>query len=71
MSVRTGANVRRVRHKDGKATGVLYVDSNGREAFQPADLVVLASWTLNNTHLLLLSGRPYDPTSDEDRLDEI
>jgi gluconate 2-dehydrogenase alpha chain len=65
VSVRTGANVRRVRYKDGKATGVLYVDSNGQEAFQPADLVVLASWTLNNTRLLLLSdiGRSYDPSS--------
>ena len=65
VSVRTGANVRRVRCKDGKATGVLYVDSNGQEVFQPADLVVLASWTLNNTRLLLLShiGLAYDPSS--------
>jgi gluconate 2-dehydrogenase alpha chain len=65
VSVRTGANVRRVRCKNGKATGVLYVDSNGQEAFQPADLVVLASWTLNNTRLLLLSdiGLAYDPSS--------
>ena len=32
------------------------------EFFQPADLVFLASWTLNNTRLLLLSqiGEPYD-----------
>jgi gluconate 2-dehydrogenase alpha chain len=65
VSLRTGANVRRVRHQDGKATGVLYVDANGEEIFQPADLVVLASWTLNNTRLLLLSkiGQPYDPVS--------
>jgi gluconate 2-dehydrogenase alpha chain len=65
VSVRTGANVRRVRHKNGKAAGVLYVDSKGQEVFQPSDLVVLSSWTLNNTRLLLLSdiGRPYDPSS--------
>jgi gluconate 2-dehydrogenase alpha chain len=65
VSVRTGANVRRVRHKDGKAAGVWYVDSKGQEVFQPADLVVLASWILNNTRLLLLSdiGQPYDPSS--------
>jgi gluconate 2-dehydrogenase alpha chain len=65
VSLRTGANVRRVRHQDGKATGVVYVDADGEEVFQPADLVVLASWTLNNTRLLLLSkiGQPYDPVS--------
>jgi gluconate 2-dehydrogenase alpha chain len=63
--VRTGANVRRVGQNDSKATGVSYVGVNGEEVFQPADLVVLASWTLNNTRLLLLSeiGQPYDPTS--------
>ena len=65
VSVRNGSNVRRVRHTDGKATGVLYVDANGEEVLQPADLVVLASWTLNNTRLLLLSeiGQLYDPNS--------
>jgi gluconate 2-dehydrogenase alpha chain len=63
VSVRNGSNVRRVRHSDGKASGVLYVDANGEEVLQPADLVVLSSWTLNNTRLLLLSeiGQPYDP----------
>jgi gluconate 2-dehydrogenase alpha chain len=65
VSVRTGANVRRVLYRDGKATGVSYVDANGEEMVQPADLVVLASWTLNNTRLLLLSGigEAYDPVS--------
>jgi gluconate 2-dehydrogenase alpha chain len=62
VSIRTGAQVRRVVHRDGKATGVVYVDSTGAEFLQPADLVVLSSWTLNNTRLLLLSGigEPYD-----------
>ncbi len=65
VSIRTGATVRRVRHKGGHATGLVYVDANGAEYFQPADLVVLSSWTLNNTRLLLLSGigTPYDPTT--------
>jgi len=51
--------------KDGKATGVSYVDAKGEEVVQPADLVVLASWTLNNTRLLLLSkiGEAYDAAS--------
>ncbi|MDP1674630.1 MAG: GMC family oxidoreductase [Burkholderiales bacterium] len=45
------------------ATGVNYIDARGREVEQPADLVILASYTFNNTRLLLLSGigKPYDP----------
>ena len=65
VAVRTGASVRRVLYKDGKATGVSYVDASGEETEQPADLVVLASWTLNNTRLLMLSkiGDVYDGAS--------
>jgi len=64
VTLRTGANVRRIVHKDGKATGVTYFDANGTECFQPADLVIVSTWTLNNTRLLLLSkiGQAYDPT---------
>jgi gluconate 2-dehydrogenase alpha chain len=48
-----------------RARGVSYIDASGEEVFQPAEVVFLASWTLNNTRLLLLSqiGEPYDPTS--------
>ena len=66
VSIRTGANVRRILHdksqNGGKATGVTYVDESGEEFLQPADLVVIAGYTLSNTHLLLLSkiGTPYD-----------
>jgi gluconate 2-dehydrogenase alpha chain len=69
VSVRTGAWVRRIvfdrTPKGGKARGVSYVNAAGEEVFQPADLVILASWTLNNTKLLLLSGigEPYDPAA--------
>ena len=69
VSVRTGAWVRRIvfdrTPKGGKARGVSYVNAAGEEVFQPADLVILASWTLNNTKLLLLSGigEPYDPVT--------
>jgi len=57
--------VRRVLHRDGKAEGVAYMDPNGEEVEQPAGLVVLSSWTLNNTKLLLHSniGDRYDPVS--------
>jgi gluconate 2-dehydrogenase alpha chain len=63
FALRTGCWVRRVVHKNGHATGVQYVDANGEEVFQPADTVVLATYTLNNVRLLALSkiGTPYDP----------
>lgn len=48
--------VQRIVHKQGRAQGVVYIDAKGEEYFQPADMVFLASWTLNNTRLLLLSG---------------
>jgi gluconate 2-dehydrogenase alpha chain len=62
VSIRTGAQVRRVVRRNGKAAGVVYVDSTGAEFLQPADLVVLSSWNLNNTRPLLVSdiGEPYD-----------
>src|SRR5258708_13289886 len=65
--LRTGCWVRRVQHDNGKARGVVYVNGDGEEVFQPAGMVFLASWTLNNTRLLLLSriGKPYDPPSGE------
>jgi len=69
VSIRTRSNVRRILHdQSGKhphARGVVYIDSTGQEVFQPADLVILSSWTLNNTRLLLLSGvgEPYDPVT--------
>ena len=57
--------MRRVIHREGKAEGVSYVDASGQEKLQPADVVVLSSWTINNSRLLLLSGigEPYDPAT--------
>jgi gluconate 2-dehydrogenase alpha chain len=69
VSIRTGAWVRRVvrdaSENRGRARGVTYIDANGQEVFQPAELTFLASWTLNNTRLLLLSGigEAYDPAT--------
>jgi len=47
------------------ATGVTYVDGQGREFEQPAKLVVVGLFALNNVRMLLLSkiGAPYDPAS--------
>ncbi|VTU15820.1 Gluconate 2-dehydrogenase flavoprotein precursor [Variovorax sp. SRS16] len=69
FELRAHANVTRIEldSERKRAVGVHYVDANGREIFQPADLVILASYTFNNTRLLLLSGigRPYDPATGE------
>jgi gluconate 2-dehydrogenase alpha chain len=69
VKIRSGAWVKRLRKQvaggSGRVSGVVYVDAVGEEIFQPADIVVLASWILNNTRLLLLSGigEPYDPST--------
>ena len=49
-----------------KVTGVTYVNlTNGEEFEQPAGMVVLSAYAINNVHLMLLSGigAPYDPIS--------
>ena len=50
-----------------KATGVTYIDAQGREVEQPADLVIIAAFQMHNVRLLLLSGigKPYDPKTGE------
>jgi gluconate 2-dehydrogenase alpha chain len=50
-----------------RATGVTYVNSAGEEFFQPAEMVILSAYILQNVRLLLLSGigKPYDPASGE------
>ncbi|EJW13662.1 Gluconate 2-dehydrogenase, membrane-bound, flavoprotein [Rhodovulum sp. PH10] len=69
FEVRTGSEVLRVT-LDGsgkRATGVVYVDTQGNEYEQPADLVVLCAYQLHNVRLMLLSGigKPYDPATGE------
>ncbi|RMX02960.1 GMC family oxidoreductase [Corticibacter populi] len=70
FSYRTHAEVLRVEMAaDGKtATGVTYFDeATQEEVFQPADIVILSSYQLNNVHLMLLSGigQAYDPATGE------
>jgi gluconate 2-dehydrogenase alpha chain len=67
FSIRNGAAVRRVLHRDGKATGVTYMDERGEELFQPAGVVILAAWTTHNVRLLMLSriGEQYDPVANK------
>ncbi|MBO0992586.1 GMC family oxidoreductase [Bacillus sp. SD088] len=64
FELRTYANVLEIIHEGGKATGVRYIDVlKGEEYIQPADVVVLTSYVMNNNKLLLVSnlGQPYDP----------
>ena len=46
-----------------RATGITFVDPEGKEWEQPADLVILSAYTIFNVQLLLHSGigTPYDP----------
>jgi gluconate 2-dehydrogenase alpha chain len=49
-----------------KVTGVLYTNIlNGEEFEQPAGMVILTAYAINNVHLMLLSGigEPYDPVT--------
>lgn len=65
LKLQTGCWVHRIVHRDGRAEGVTYTDASGNEFMQPADVVIVSSWTLNNSRLLLLSkvGEPYDPAT--------
>lgn len=68
FELRTNAWVTKIeRDASGKkATGVTYTSTvTGEEVFQPAKLVVLCAFGMNNVHLMLLSGigKPYDPVT--------
>jgi gluconate 2-dehydrogenase alpha chain len=65
VEIRQYANVFRVNHTGGMATSVSYYDGFGQEQEQPADLIVLGAWTLENVRLLMLSqiGEQYDPNT--------
>jgi gluconate 2-dehydrogenase alpha chain len=69
FELRTRATVLRVNHdaQAKRATGVTYLDAEGREVEQPARLVCLCAFAYFNVRLLLLSriGTPYDPRSGE------
>jgi gluconate 2-dehydrogenase alpha chain len=51
-----------------RVTGVLYTNTlNGEEFEQPAGMVALTAYAINNVHLMLLSqiGQPYDPATQQ------
>lgn len=67
FSVRTHCEVLKINlDSTGKrATGVTYVDQNGEEYFQPANIVLVCAYAYYNARILLLSGigKPYDPVT--------
>ncbi len=67
FTLRTHCQVQRINlDRSGKAaTGVTYIDGQGREFEQPAKLVIVGLFALNNVRMLLLSGigAPYDAAS--------
>lgn len=69
FAYRTGCDVTRV-NLDGSgklAKSVTYVDRQGKEYEQPAELIILCAYSQHNVHLLLVSGigKPYDPVKNE------
>ena len=67
FEARTNCNVTKINldSTGKKATGVTYVDAEGQECEQTADLVLVCNFSFNAVHMLLTSGigKPYDPTS--------
>lgn len=64
--IRTHANVIEILTQDNRATGVRFIDTKTMQEFiQPADIVVLTSYVLNNAKLLMVSniGTVYDPAT--------
>lgn len=60
--VRTRCHVTRIETgADGLATGVTYVDARGEEHFQPAEVVISSSFTLENVRNLLLARSDAHP----------
>ncbi len=58
----TGARVRRVETRsDGRATGVVWVDREGREQWQPANAVVLCANGIGTARLMLMSASASHP----------
>jgi gluconate 2-dehydrogenase alpha chain len=67
FELRTQSHVTRINldNTGKRATGVTYIDADSEEVFQPADLVILSSFQMNNVRTMLLSqiGTPYDPVT--------
>jgi gluconate 2-dehydrogenase alpha chain len=67
FALRTNSHVIKINlDSSGKrATGVTYIDGQGQQIEQPADLVIVSAFQMHNVRLMLLSGigKPYDPAT--------
>jgi gluconate 2-dehydrogenase alpha chain len=67
FELRTNAKVLKINLDSSgkKAVSVTYLDAQGREQEQPADMIFVSAFALNNVHMLLVSGigKPYDPAT--------
>jgi gluconate 2-dehydrogenase alpha chain len=67
FELRTNSHVLRINMDSSgkKAVSVTYIDGSGQEQTQPADMIFVTAFALNNVRLLLLSkiGKPYDPAT--------
>ena len=71
FDVRFHANVVEVLKEGDKVTGVRYIDNQtGEEFIQPAEVVVLTSYVMNNAKLLMVSdiGEQYNPDTQKGTL---
>ncbi len=66
FTARDLCEVTRINTAGNRATGVTFVDASNVEWEQPAELVILAAYTIFNVQLLMLSGigQRYDPVAD-------
>lgn len=70
-TIRTYSNATQILKKDGKVTGVKFVDTRTmKEYIQSADIVVFISYVFNNAKLLIVGeiGSQYDPKTDKGTL---
>jgi gluconate 2-dehydrogenase alpha chain len=69
FDLRTHCNVTRINLDSSgqRAESVTYIDVQGQEVEQPADIICLTSYVLNNCKLMLVSGigTPYNPQTGE------
>lgn len=65
FELRTSSYVYQIKHSGNKAVSVLYYDGNGNVQEQPAGIVIVCAFPLNNVRLLMLSqmGTQYDPNT--------
>ncbi|AIF46138.1 GMC family oxidoreductase [Dyella japonica] len=67
FELRTHSHVTKINlDSSGKrATGVTYIDAQGQQVEQPAELVIVSAFQMHNVRLMLLSGigTPYDPST--------